>query len=209
MSTVETIQRELLDRMLRGELEPGKRLRQDALAEELGVSKIPVREALHRLAARGLVTFESNRGAAIPALTAADAEENFTLRQAIEPQLLRRAIPNLTIVDLAEAELALDDEAPSVAEANWVFHRSLYGPSGWERGLAITEILHAGVAPYVDLYDVYLDTAERAGHSDEQHWQLLAACRSGNVAEAIDVLDAHLIEARDALVGFLSDTEEN
>ena len=94
--------------LLRGELEPGTRLRQDELAQRLGVSKVPVREALQRLAATGLLRFEANRGAIVPGLTADDARENFALRRAVEPLLLEGSIPKLSIVDLAEAELAQD-----------------------------------------------------------------------------------------------------
>ena len=200
MSTVETVQRELLDRMLRGEFEPGLRLRQDALAAEMGVSKIPVREALHRLAATGLLDFETNRGAVVPNLTAAEAEEHFTLRSSIEPQLLRRSIPKLSVVDLAEAELALSSRELSTTESNWLFHRALYGASGWEKGLAICEILHAAVAPYVDLY---IETLEGAGDSDAEHHRLLDACRAGKIKEAVKLLEVHLAEAERALVGFL------
>lgn len=201
MSTVETVQRELLDRMLRGEFEPGHRLRQDALASELGVSKIPVREALHRLAATGLLAFETNRGAVVPELNAAEAIENFTLRRSIEPRLLEEAMPHITVVDLAEAELALDSANLSVAEANWVFHRSLYQASGWKRGLAITEMLHAAVAPYVELY---VETLEGGDDSNEQHLMMLDACRKADIKAALDLLEQHLTEAQAALAGFFT-----
>ena len=94
MSTVDVAETEVRDRLLRGDLAPGNRLRQDVLATELGVSKIPVREGLQRLAGIGLLEFEANRGARVPVLTAADAEENFALRSAIEPLLLERAVAN-------------------------------------------------------------------------------------------------------------------
>jgi DNA-binding GntR family transcriptional regulator len=58
MSTVERVHRAVLDQLLRGDLAPGSWLRQDEVAARLGVSKIPVREALQRLAAARLVTFE-------------------------------------------------------------------------------------------------------------------------------------------------------
>ncbi len=197
--------------MLRGALAPGTWMRQDELASSMGVSKIPVREALQRLAALGLLRFEPNRGAVIPALTAAEADENFTLRRVVEPELLRRAIPKMSIVDLAGAELALNadpgassDIDPSGLEANWRFHRAIYVASGWERGLAVVEILHASVAPYVRLYT---DSLGGASDSDDEHLALLAACRSGDVACALDLLDTHLDQAATALQVFLTDRE--
>lgn len=185
--------------MLRGELAPGTWLRQDELARDLGVSKIPVREALQRLAGIGLLSFETNRGAVTSELSMDGADENFSLRRSIEPELLRRAIPNMTIVQLAEAELALDDES---IESNWQFHRALYAASGWSRGIAIVEVLHAAVASYVQLYTDHLGGQQ---DSDDEHRALLDACRSGDADAACDLLHEHLDHAARALLGFLSD----
>lgn len=200
MSTVDRVQTVVLTEMIRGVLTPGTWLRQDELAERLGVSKIPVREALQRLAALGLVRFETNRGAIVPALSADEARENFTLRRAIEPRLLEQAIERLTIVDLAEAELALTASPATYTETNWRFHRALYAPSQWGRGLAMTEILHAAVAPYVLLY---LDDLGGAADSDAEHVGLLAACRDGDIGRATALLDRHLAHAESALLTFL------
>lgn len=203
MSAVELVEHTVMAELLRGGLRPGERIRQDALAARLGVSKIPVREALQRLAANGLLRFESNRGAVVPTLTAADAEEHYALRRAIEPLLLERSLPRLTIVDLAEAELALGGdtgESSDSAEANWRFHRALYRASGWARGLAVCEMLHAAVAPYVGLYTRSLGGA---GTSDGQHRALLAAARAGDLPTALDVLGNHLDEAAAAVIEFL------
>ena len=99
MSTVEQIREALVGAMLRGEYPPGTWLRQDEIALRLGVSKIPVREALQRLAAGGLLRFEPQRGARVPVLTGVEAEEIFELRLAVEPRLLARSIPHLTPVN--------------------------------------------------------------------------------------------------------------
>ncbi len=205
MSTVDQIQRSVMEGMLRGELTPGTWLRQDELADRLGVSKIPVREALHRIAAIGLLRFEPNRGVVVPELSAADAEENYGLRRAIEPLLLARAIPNLTIVDLAEAELALSGEAVSLTEANWVFHRALYRASGWPQGVAMAEILHAAVAPYVALYTQELGGA---ADSEAEHDALLDACRRADVDAACALLGTHLERAATALLDFFAHDNE-
>ncbi len=212
MSTVDRVQRSVMDTMLRGGLAPGTWVRQDELAVEMGVSKIPVREALQRLAAIGLLRFEQNRGAIVPELSADDADENYTLRRAIEPELLRRAVPRLSIVDLADAELALDHRRPdepsaeaagaAELESNWRFHRAVYRPSGWTRGLAMVEILHASVAPYVLLYT---DRLGGRAESDAEHHELLAACRAGDGDQAAHLLDAHLARAARHLVGFLGE----
>ncbi|HJU81311.1 MAG TPA: GntR family transcriptional regulator [Acidimicrobiia bacterium] len=204
MSTVDLVQRSVLERMLRGEILPGKWLRQDDLAEQLGVSKIPVREALHRLAGVGLLRFEANRGVVVPSLSAGEANEIYELRMAVEPILLRQSMGRMSIVDLAEAEVALAGEGMTVTEANWAFHQALYQASGWSRGLAIAQILNAAVAPYVLLYTQGLGGG---GHSDDQHAALLDHCRGGRADAACDVLAAHLRDAAAALMEFLTHTE--
>ncbi|MCP4967616.1 MAG: GntR family transcriptional regulator [bacterium] len=201
MSTVDEVETLVTGAMLRGELEPGAWLRQDELARRFGVSKIPVREALQRLAAFGLLRFEANRGAVIPRLTADDAEEIYALRRSIEPQLLKRALPKLSIVDLAEAELALRSGDLVPTEANWSFHRALYQSSGWDRGLRIVELLHAAVAPYVILYTEGLGSAPR---SDAEHADILDACRHSD-PNAVTMLLRHLDGASNALERFLRD----
>ncbi len=190
-----------MDGLLRGEFPPGTWLRQDELAAQLGVSKIPVREALHRLAAIGLLRFEPNRGAVVPDLSAAEAEENFGLRRAIEPELLRRAVPRLTIVDLAEAELAASGENRSPTEANWAFHKALYQPSGWAHGVAMAEMLHAAVAPYVVLYTAGLGGAT---DSEAEHTTILEACRSGDTEAACVELQNHLDAAASSLLEYFA-----
>ena len=194
------VQEAILQGMLRGELEPGTWIRQDDLADRLGVSKIPVREALQRLVARGLLRAERNRGIVVPELSADDAEENFGLRRAIEPELLRRAVPRMAGEDLAEAERALGGEGLTPTEANWVFHRALSRASGWQRGIALCEVLHAAVAPYVLLYTEKLGWASR---SHRQHLEMLEACRAGDAELATATLQRHLDEAATALVEFL------
>ena len=203
MSTVDRVERAVIEDLLRGALPPGTRIRQDALAARLGVSKIPVREALQRLSALGLLRFETNRGAAVPTLSVAEAVENSVLRQSIEVEMLRHAIPNMTIVDLAEAELALCDTELGITESNWAFHRSLYRAAGWQRGLAMVEILYAAVAPYVLLYIESLGGAE---HSEAEHLALLEACRRGDIDGALELLRSHLVDASTAVIDFLNTT---
>ncbi len=199
MSTVDLVQQSVMSDMLSGAIKPGTWVRQEEIAARIGVSKIPVREALQRLAANGLVRFEANRGAVLPELTAADAQENYILRRAIEVELLRQAVPNMNIVDLAEAEVALASTG-SVTELNWRFHRALYQAAGWQRGLAMVEILHASVAPYVVLY---IEDLGGADDSNNEHVALLEACRAGDVATAEAELLSHLDRAAVALVAFL------
>src|SRR6476661_4206337 len=99
----------LRERILRGHYPEGEPLRQDAIAEELGVSRIPVREALRQLEAEGLVTFSPHRGAVVSSLSLAEIDELFELRADIEGDLLRRAISKMTNEQLDRATAVLDE----------------------------------------------------------------------------------------------------
>lgn len=198
MSTHE-ISHALRLRILRGQAAPGQALPQDDLARDFGVSKIPVREALQRLHTEGVVELLPNRGAVVRTLDAARAREIYALRSALEPVLLSEAIPRLTMVDLAEAAQALTSPAPA-PEANWLFHRALYRPSGWQHGLAVLEPMFVVVAPYLLLYTQDLGGA---AVSDKEHASLLAHCRDGDIKAAMRVLASHLETAKAALVAHL------
>jgi DNA-binding GntR family transcriptional regulator len=200
VSSSHAISEALRQQVLRGELTPGQALRQDELAAAFGVSKIPVREALQRLDAEGVVELVPNRGAVVRTLDAARARELYALRRALEPVLLAEAVPLLSIVDLAKAEHALATGDHTDPVANWRFHRALYAPSGWRHGLALLEPMFAVVAPYLVLYTERLGAGER---SHAEHQRLLAHCRAGDAAAACAELVQHLDGAEAALVAHL------
>src|SRR5512133_2256076 len=124
------------ERILRGRYPEGEPLRQDAIGIELGVSRIPVREALRQLEAEGLVTFNPHRGAVVSSLSLADIEEVFALRADIECDLIRRALPRLGDGDVRRAREILDaydralrdGEVAAWGALNWQFHAALYAP---------------------------------------------------------------------------------
>ena len=87
------------EKILKGEVKAGQPLRQAALAEDLDVSRIPVREALLQLEAEGLVKFQAHKGAIVTELNADHVDELFELRAMLEADLLARSIPNLTEED--------------------------------------------------------------------------------------------------------------
>ncbi|MBU6268575.1 MAG: GntR family transcriptional regulator [Sphingomonadales bacterium] len=90
----------LAKRILSGELKPGERLKQDQLATELEISRIPVRDALRILETRGLVTLRANAGARVASLSVRDMEISYRIREQLEPMLLAESIPELTDADI-------------------------------------------------------------------------------------------------------------
>ena len=107
-NTPDFIVNALRNAILQGRYKANQPLRQDHLAEELGVSKIPLREALVQLKAEGLVSFMPNRGAVVSELSAKEVDEIFTMRIALETKALERAIPNLRPADFIRAKSVLE-----------------------------------------------------------------------------------------------------
>jgi DNA-binding GntR family transcriptional regulator len=195
--------------ILRGKLKSKQALRQDKIAARFGVSKIPVREALFQLKAEGLVTFSPNRGALVSELSPAEVDEIYIMRIALETVALRRAIPGLTIADLAQAEEILDaiDEEQNVArwgEFNWEFHATLYHPAKLPRLMEWVQLLHLNVARYLIIYLANLDYQLT---SQEEHRKILQSCRDGDVEAATTHLTHHLRSAANHLIAFLSQRE--
>lgn len=116
------------ERILRGQLKPGDRIKQDELASELNLSRIPVRDALRILETRGLVSLKANAGARVASLTVRDMELSYQIRELLEPILLAESIPHLTERHFAEmrevkAELEsvtdADDYMPLAKQFHW------------------------------------------------------------------------------------------
>ena len=97
----------LRDQMIRGEIPEGAQLRQDAIATQYQLSRMPVREALRQLDAEGLIAIAPNRGALVPALSPDDIEELFSIRALLEPEVLNLSVLRLTEEDFSEAEAVL------------------------------------------------------------------------------------------------------
>jgi DNA-binding GntR family transcriptional regulator len=204
--TNQTIADGLRVEILRGKLQGGQPLRQDDLAAQFGVSKIPVREALMQLKAEGLVNFYPNRGAFVSELSAAEADEIYVMRIALEKEILARAIPHLTVSHFKQAGeiLAAIDHEDNIAkwgELNWEFHATLYSPAGLPRVMETLRTLHTNIARYLVLYLAGMDYQKK---SQREHRALLQACRAGEVEKAIDILDNHLRSASTHLIKFLN-----
>ena len=191
--------------ILQGKLTAKQRLKQDEIAAEAGVSKIPVREALLQLEAEGLVTIYPNRGAIVSELSIGEIEEIYIMRVALETVTLARAIPHLSSSDFARAEgilNAIDQETDPLrwSQLNWEFHATLYQPANLPRLLQTVENLNANVARYLTLYR----TLNYSINSQREHREILDACRRRDIDIARASLEIHLKESESALISFLN-----
>ena len=205
----QTIADALRNDILRGKLQGGQPLKQDEIAAQFGVSKIPVREALMQLKAEGLLNFYPNRGAFVSELSAAEADEIYIMRIALETAVLARAIPHLTVAQLQQAEEILNaiDQEENIAkwgELNWEFHATLYAPASLPRLMDTVKVLHTNIARYLVLYLAGMAYQKK---SQKEHRAILAACRHGDIEKAVMVLEGHLRGASEHLVAFLNKQE--
>ena len=106
---VDDVYQILRDRIIDGEYQPGIRMSQDGLAAELNISRTPLREALHRLGADGLVVSEANRGMEVAPISDRQVEQCYAIRLLVEPPTLAAITDDLTDSDLVEMEAALSD----------------------------------------------------------------------------------------------------
>lgn len=204
----------LRERILSGELREGQQLRQDAIAADFQISRIPVREALSHLAAEGLIKIVANRGAVVSALSPEEIGELFETRAVLECYMLRQAISNLSERDferaediLLEFEKSLEDEseAKSWGQRNWLFHSTLYAPANRPVMMAFLKTLNHNCDRYTRLHLVFTRNLHLAG---EAHRKLLDACRTRDPQIAGDALWSHIMDAGQYLKEFIARRRE-
>lgn len=178
-----------------GEIRPGDRLVQLEVAERLGVSTTPVREALRALATEGLVRVDAHHGAEVRGLDATELREIYEMRVLLEPEVMRRAVPQMgpAAIDRAtelQREMSGDVTVPQRAELNRQFHR-VYLDACDLRLLADT------VTNLQDKYAAYTVASDRRdptrhARANREHEAILAATRAGDVEAAIAAMLEHI-----------------
>jgi DNA-binding GntR family transcriptional regulator len=192
-SAVIQLLRQSLDR---GRWSPGEPLRQEEIAAEFGVSRVPVREAFFQLQAEGLVQVVPNKGVYVTTLTAANLREHFRLRRLLESDVLADAVPLHTAASLHRLETVQGtlDKARTVAD--WMagdreFHEALYAPADRPETLALIRRVRFIVDRF---YFARLKPSTRAQGWYEEHHALIRAARRRDPAAAVRLLVKHLDE---------------
>lgn len=205
----EYVASQLRNRILNGDITGGSPIRQDAIAAEFGVSRIPVREALLLLKAEGLVDFVPYKGAYATELSTNKITELFHLRCLIECDVLTQAIPLMTETSLAKAEslLAKYDEALQTetdvnlwSEYNFAYHMALYECAELPESLNLIESLNTLCSRYIRMQLLYTQKIKKAV---KEHHELLALCRDQNIEAARTLLELHITEAGESIIQLL------
>jgi DNA-binding GntR family transcriptional regulator len=200
------VQAKLRRLILMGGIAPGTALNQEALADDFGVSRMPIRQALKRLQTEGLVERQQNRRVHVTLLQRGEIEDIFDMRIALEPMALRLAIPLADKHDVRAMSRALediedDDDPATFGMRNTAYHMALVQPC--ERPRLLAEI-----RSLLDLSDRY----QRAAVADttftrplqDEHEAMLAAVREGRADDGAAILERHIRQGRDRLVELFS-----
>ncbi|MEA2661202.1 MAG: hypothetical protein QOH08_774 [Chloroflexota bacterium] len=200
-SIEEVVTTALRDAILSGELRPGERLLQEQLADQLRVSRIPLRDALRRLEAEGLVRIGPRRGAEVASLSRTDILEIYDMRVSLEPDLMRRAVAALGPADIArlvDMSEQMDARAERPAEglrARRGFYSELYAYADRPR----TRQLILGLRDDVQRYHVLKNVAAAL----HDHAELRECIRVKDADRAAQVHSGHLRRACADLVDVL------
>jgi DNA-binding GntR family transcriptional regulator len=175
--------------IVEGTLAPGERIFENELAQELGISRTPLREALSQLETEGLVHFSARRGAVVAGLSAAEMREEFQIRAALESLAIRLAGAHLTGEDIKQLRHELQymtdalgrGDRAAFREHHRLFHMTIFNATQAPR---LTRML-ANLLESGERYE-QLELAHDALHTDElgHHERLLSQLESGHTAEA-------------------------
>lgn len=198
--------------LVSGELKPGHRIRQEELADSLGVSLAPVREALATLEREGQVTYLPRRGYFVTELDIGDLREIYELRAILEDRAARRALPLLDDVALERIELAAREcvEAATVGDvvaeldANRRFHFGLARTPDQVHVLRLIELLWDSTETYRALY---YSSPEARAQSLLAHEEIMVAIRARDADRLVGELDEHRTSALRVLEAILAPSE--
>jgi DNA-binding GntR family transcriptional regulator len=204
-SRTEVVLEEIRRGILTRELLPGQPLVEAELAQRLGVSKTPVREALKVLSNSGLVTFSPYKGASVCVVDAALAQSVYDVRLVLEPEAVRRTVELRDPALLEDAADALKEASAAIAERdqaelsllNRRFHRALYSGCGNPLLVNILDDLKDRAA----LISIVGWEANPSWRREwNEHKAILAAAKKGDAEGAADLLRQHIAEFLERIV---------
>ncbi len=199
-AAAEVIRQAIID----GRAEPGQRLKEEELAQQLGISRTPIREALLMLQAEGLVETAPNRGATVRAYELSDLEDMYELRALLEGHAARRAATRIGADELEQLRASCErfeqlvggTDVPALVSENAVFHDMILAAAESDRLIGMVRQVIA--MPLV--YKSYIwYSPEQAAASYRYHLELTDALEQADANRAELVMREHVYRARDVL----------
>lgn len=187
---------ELRRAILEGDLRPGTQILQDSVAESLGVSRVPVREALKILEGEGQVSYAPRRGYFVAELSYEELVEVYRIRELLEGEAMSVAIENITPEDIARMEEAIKDmeradaamDIVALTSANRRFHFAVIEPCDRPCLIKFIHQLWDMTDPYRSVY--FADAASRK-LVNKEHREIIKAAKSGRTQDCIDAMSRH------------------
>ena len=200
---VETAYAKIRRAIITGELRSGDMLQEAKLAERIGVSRTPVREALTRLSTEGLVVLERYRRGYVAHFSSKDVEEIFRLRAILEAHAASRAATRISDADIARLE-ALETEMEEVFDRlGWHAHLERFDALNSEFHMLVARaadsqrlelILASSLELPASIFNSYAEPVEdRTRRTHVQHHEILAALKMRNADWAAAAMSAHLL----------------
>lgn len=193
----DVIAKHIRSAIIDGTIKEGEPIRQDEIGSLFNVSKIPVREALKRLEAEGLVEFRRNRGVFVTQLSEPEIEEIFEVRAILEAAAIRQSVPKMTAATFERAfqhyqEFLQNRDTANWSALNWKFHSSLYEDAGKAFLMQQIRAVHDRIERYLR---VQLTLADGKQKSDDEHLAILHACKVADAARAATLTYDHIMGA--------------
>ena len=183
--------------MLRGELKPGERLMEIQLANKLGVSRTPIREAIRKLELEGLVLMIPRKGAEVAQITEKNMQDVLEVRKALEELSVQLACERITPEQVEEMKMAAEDfrkvlksgDVTKIAEADVKFHDIIFAATNNQRLITLLNNLREQMYRFrVE----YLKQKECYPQLLEEHDKLIALISGGEVEEACELMGCHI-----------------
>ena len=183
--------------ILRGELKPGERLMEIQLANKLGVSRTPIREAIRKLELEGLVLMIPRKGAEVAQITEKNMQDVLEVRKALEELSVQLACERITPEQVEEMKMAAEDfrkvlksgDVTKIAEADVKFHDIIFAATNNQRLITLLNTLREQMYRFrVE----YLKQKECYPQLLEEHDKLIALISGGEVEEACELMGCHI-----------------
>ena len=195
----------LREQILTGRLTPGTKIDQDEISDALGISRLPVREALIELANEGLVDAVPRRGAFVASLERADIVDHYRIFGLVAGLAASRAATSLTAAELVELRAVHESFAAATdadAQASWnhEFHRRINRAGGSRRLVSVLALLSRSLpVRYFEFVPGWAEASAR------HHERILAALEQRDAHEAQRVMEHHVTESGELAVGILQE----
>jgi len=197
----------LQQRILDGILRPGERIDLDAIAQELAVSRTPVRTALRQLESEGLVTIYPHRAVMVSELSADDLEQIYAVRIQLEALAAQMAVANIGEADIAEMRqiqreltLVVDEPNPALfAEKDRAFHLALYRGANNKFLSRLIDDLRKASLRFLTVYA----TVERLSPAVEEHEEIIAAAEARDAKKVVALIQQNLEHTCTVAAAFL------